>query len=130
MIKSLDHIVLTVRSINKTKLFYSEILGLKYEEFKDDDRDEYRSCLKFGDQKINLHQVDNLIYPGAKLPTSGSADICFISEVSVEDWINIFHTHNIKIVKGPINQIGAKKKLKSIYVRDPDLNLVEIANIK
>ena len=130
MIISLDHIVLTVKSITKSKYFYSEILGLKYEEFKSDESDEYRSCLKFGNQKINLHQQDNLIQPGAKFPTTGSADICFISKLSINEWVKILDKNNVKIVKGPVSQVGANKNLRSIYIRDPDFNLVEIANYK
>ena len=103
---------------------------MKYEEFFVDNTNELRSCLKFGNQKINLHQKDNLIYPGAENPTTGSADICLISDIDIKEWLAIFKKFNIGIVNGPVNQVGAEKDLYSIYVRDPDLNLVEISNYK
>tara|TARA_B100000686_G_C16350264_1_gene742462 strand:- start:5 stop:316 length:312 start_codon:yes stop_codon:yes gene_type:complete len=103
---------------------------MKYEEFNIDNSKEIRSCLKFGNQKINLHQLDNLIFPGAKSPTLGSADICFISNKNINEWLSIFKNNNIEVIKGPINQVGATNNLISIYVRDPDFNLVEIANYK
>ena len=127
---SIDHMVLTVKSIKDAKDFYVSVLGMKYEEFYADSTNELRSCLKFGSQKINLHQKDNLIYPGAKNPTTGSADICLISDVDIKEWLAIFKKFNIDIVNGPVNQVGAEKDLYSIYVRDPDLNLVEISNYK
>ena len=68
MINSIDHIVLTVKDINKTIDFYCNLLGMKYEEFKTNNNSEVRKCLKFGTQKINLHAYDNIIKPGAKIP--------------------------------------------------------------
>ena len=129
-ILTIDHIVLTVKSVDASKYFYCDILGMEYEEFMSEESTKPRACLKFGNQKINLHQIDNLIHPGANNPTTGSADICFTSNKNVKEWILIFEKENIDIVKGPVDQLGAIKQLNSIYVRDPDLNLVEIANYK
>ncbi len=128
MIVSIDHIVLTVKDINRTVNFYCNILGMKYEEFKLSKNSNSRKCLKFGKQKINLHESNNLINPGAKLPKPGTADICFISEINILEWKNIFLKNSINIEFGPTDQIGADSKLRSIYVRDPDENLIEIAN--
>tara|TARA_B100000579_G_scaffold390874_1_gene365672 strand:+ start:416 stop:811 length:396 start_codon:yes stop_codon:yes gene_type:complete len=128
MIVSIDHLVLTVKDINKTVDFYCNILGMKYEEFKLSKDSNTRKCIKFGKQKINLHEYDNLIIPGAKLPRPGTGDICFISEIDILEWKNIFIKNSINIEYGPTDQVGADGKLRSIYVRDPDENLIEIAN--
>ena len=128
MIASIDHIVLTVRNINKSVDFYCNILGMKYEEFKLNKDSNLRKCLKFGKQKINLHEYDNLIIPGANIAKPGTADICFISEIDILEWRKIFITNSINIEFGPTDQLGADAKLRSIYVRDPDKNLIEIAN--
>ena len=128
MINSIDHIVLTVKDINKTIDFYCNLLGMKYEEFRINNNSEVRKCLKFGIQKINLHTSDNIIKPGAKIPKPGTGDICFISDIDVLEWQKIFISNSINIEFGPTTQIGAKGELFSIYVRDPDENLIEIAN--
>ena len=128
MIESIDHIVLTIKDLNKTIYFYCELLDMKLEEFKLDSDSDVRQCLKFGNQKINLHEYNNLIKPGAKLTKPGTGDICFISDKDVLEWKKLFVRNNIKIEHGPIRQIGATGDLYSIYVRDPDQNLIEIAN--
>ena len=128
MINSIDHIVLTIKDLNKTIDFYCNILGMKLEEFKVSYDSEIRKCLKFGNQKINLHEHDNLIKPGARVPKPGTGDICFISDVDVSVWKKKFLKNSIDIEYGPIKQIGADGFLLSIYVRDPDQNLIEIAN--
>lgn len=128
MIDSIDHIVLTVKNINKTIDFYCNILGMKFEEFRVNNNSEIRQCLKFGNQKINIHDYKNLIKPGAKIPRPGTGDICFISDIDVLEWQKIFISNSINIEFGPTKQIGAKGELFSIYVRDPDENLIEIAN--
>ena len=128
MIDSIDHIVLTIKDINKTIYFYCNILGMKLEEFKVGNNSEIRKCLKFGNQKINIHVYDNLIKPGAKFPRPGTGDICFISDIDVSVWKNKFIKNSINIEHGPTKQIGAEGYLLSIYVRDPDENLIEIAN--
>jgi catechol 2,3-dioxygenase-like lactoylglutathione lyase family enzyme len=128
MIDSIDHIVLTIKDLNKTINFYCNILGMKLEEFKVNNNSEIRKCLKFGNQKINLHEFNNLFKPGAKIPRPGTGDICFISDIDVLEWEKIFIKNSINIELGPTKQIGAEGYLFSIYIRDPDENLIEIAN--
>ena len=128
MILSIDHIVLTIADLNKTTFFYCNLLGMKLEEFKLGPNKEIRKCLKFGNQKINLHENNNLIKPGAKLAKPGTADICFISDKNVLEWEKFFIRNKIKIEQGPIKQVGASGNLYSIYIRDPDENLIEISN--
>ena len=96
--------------------------------FRVNNNSEIRQCLKFGNQKINIHDYKNLIKPGAKIPRPGTGDICFISDIDVLEWQKIFISNSINIEFGPTKQIGAKGELFSIYVRDPDENLIEIAN--
>jgi len=128
MILSIDHIVLTITNLNKTVFFYCDVLGMKLEEFKLGPNREIRKCLKFGNQKINLHENNNLIKPGAKVAKPGTGDICFISNKNILEWEKILIRNNIKIEQGPIKQIGATSDLYSIYIRDPDENLIEISN--
>jgi len=128
MILSIDHIVLTIADLNKTTFFYCNLLGMKLEKFKLGQNTEIRKCLKFGNQKINLHENNNLIKPGAKVAIPGTGDICFISDKNVLEWKKIFLRNNIKIEQGPIKQVGASGNLYSIYIRDPDENLIEISN--
>ena len=128
MINYIDHIVLTVKDINKTIDFYCNLLGMKYEEFRINNNSEVRKCLKFGTQKINLHEASKPFKPHAHKPLSGTMDICFLSEINVNDWIKIFDKFDIKIEDGPVIKTGANGTIKSIYVRDPDKNLIEISN--
>ena len=127
MIDSIDHIVLTVSNMNKTIDFYSKQLGMKLEEFTSDPNLGSRKCLKFGNQKINLHSVD-MPLKGAHVATPGTADICFISSRLIEEWIKQFKKNSVEIELGPTLQVGATSDLKSIYIRDPDRNLIEISN--
>jgi catechol 2,3-dioxygenase-like lactoylglutathione lyase family enzyme len=128
MIKSIDHIVLTITDLDKTIYFYCNVLGMKLEEFKLGPNAIVRKCLKFGNQKINLHENNNLIKPGAKIAKPGTGDICFISDKNILEWEKIFISYKINIEHGPITQIGASGNLYSIYIRDPDENLIEISN--
>ncbi len=122
-LKSIDHLVLTVKNIDKTVEFYAKVLGMEKEIFK-----ENRVALKFGFQKINLHQLGNEFEPKALNVKSGSADLCFISEVSIEDFKNHIQSFNIELIEGPVKRTGARGEIISIYLRDPDGNLVEISN--
>jgi catechol 2,3-dioxygenase-like lactoylglutathione lyase family enzyme len=122
-VDSLDHLVLTVKNLETTLKFYTEVLGMKKEIFG-----ENRIALKFGNQKINLHELGNEYEPKAKKPTPGSADLCFITKEKLENVIEHINRLGIRIIEGPITRTGANGKIKSIYIRDPDENLIEISN--
>ncbi|MGX1434473.1 MULTISPECIES: VOC family protein [Mammaliicoccus] len=124
-IEGIDHIVLTVSNIEATLDFYSNILGMEIIEFG-----ENRKALKFGNQKINLHRQHNIIKPRANNPMAGSADICLITKTSIEEVVSHLNKHNVKIELGPIDKVGALGDINSIYIRDPDNNLIEISNYK
>jgi catechol 2,3-dioxygenase-like lactoylglutathione lyase family enzyme len=119
----LDHIVLTVKSIKATTEFYSKVLGMKEVRFG-----EGRVALAFGQQKINLHQLGKEFEPKAHAPTSGSADICFITETPLKEAQAHIEGQDVRIEVGPVERTGAVGKLLSIYFRDPDLNLIEVSN--
>ena len=126
-ITSIDHLVLTVRDIDRTCAFYETVLGMTQTAFTTPSG-EIRRALVFGDQKINLHQQGNEFEPKADKPTAGSADLCFLSETPLNDWIK--HLANIgqDIEQGPVRRTGATGPISSIYLRDPDRNLIEISN--
>ena len=124
----IDHVVITVFDINKSVHFYSNILGMELQEFLSSTDNTKRKSLKFGRQKINLHEVSKPFKPHANKPLPGTMDICFISEINVNDWIKIFDNFDIKIEDGPVKKTGANGPIRSIYVRDPDKNLIEISN--
>ena len=128
MIKSIDHIVLTAQDLEQTISFYCDVLGMQLEAFSPPDGSPERQALKFGNQKINLHDAQAPYIPHAKTPIPGSLDLCFLSEVSVEKWITVFAKHKISIENGPVQKTGATGPLMSVYVRDPDGNLIEISN--
>ena len=128
MIKSIDHIVLTAQNIEQTITFYCDVLGMQLESFTPPDGSPARKALKFGDQKINLHDAKAPYVPHAKNPTSGAIDICFLSDLPIQEWIERFELHNIPIENGPVQKTGATGPLMSIYVRDPDGSLIEISN--
>ena len=122
-IKSLDHLVLTVKNIEATCKFYSQVMGMEVVSFK-----MGRKALKFGNQKINLHLKGHEFEPKAALPTAGSADLCFLSETPIERIVHELNTARIAIEEGPIERTGAQGPILSVYVRDPDNNLIEISN--
>jgi len=123
-ISHLDHLVLTVSNIETTCHFYQTVLGFEVITFKDD-----RKALKFGNQKINLHQQGNEFEPKALQPTPGSADLCFISDTPISEVVAHLNQLNIQIEEGPIERTGAMHPILSVYIRDPDQNLIEISNI-
>ncbi|AMO41951.1 virulence protein [Acinetobacter sp. BEC1-S18-ESBL-01] len=123
-ISHLDHLVLTVSNIESTCHFYQTVLGFEVITFKDD-----RKALKFGNQKINLHQQGNEFEPKALQPTPGSADLCFISDTPISEVVAHLNQLNIQIEEGPIERTGAMHPILSVYIRDPDQNLIEISNI-
>jgi catechol 2,3-dioxygenase-like lactoylglutathione lyase family enzyme len=122
-IKAIDHIVMTCGDIEKTVAFYTFALGMKVHCFGNN-----RFALRFGNQKINLHQVGNEFEPKAKLPTPGSVDVCFITETPLDEVKSYLESNGINILEGPIEKIGAMGKIYSIYFRDPDKNLIEVSN--
>lgn len=121
-ITNIDHLVLTVKDINKTVEFY-EKLGMKKEIFG-----ENRVALKFGNQKINLHKLGNEFEPKAFNVKEGSADLCFIIDSKLSDVKKYLESIGLKIEEGIVNRTGANGKIESIYLRDPDMNLIELSN--
>ena len=121
-LEQLDHIVLTVTNIHATTDFYTEVLGMDIVTF------EGRTALKFGDQKINLHQRGHEFQPRAAQPTPGSADLCFITLTPMEEVVEYLNVLKVHVEEGPVERTGAVGKLMSIYIRDPDQNLIEISN--
>ena len=124
MIKSIDHIVLTASNMKRTAAFYCDALGMELQQFTPPDGSADRLTLLFGQQKINLHDAAAPFSPHARIPTAGALDLCFLSDVGLAD----LAAHGIAIEQGPIRRTGATGPINSIYVRDPDGNLVEIAN--
>jgi len=125
MIDHVDHIVLTTRDLQACIRFYCDVLGMKLENFKTPT--EERLALKFGAQKINLHEWGREFTPRAHVAVPGSLDLCFIAAVSLDAVMANLKKHNIAILEGPVAKTGATGKIRSVYVRDPDLNLVEIS---
>jgi catechol 2,3-dioxygenase-like lactoylglutathione lyase family enzyme len=119
----LDHLVLTVRNIQVTCKFYSLILGMQVVTFGNN-----RIALQFGQQKINLHEVGSEISPKALHPTPGSADLCFITTTPLPDVMKHLQTHGVAVEAGIVSRTGAKGAIASLYIRDPDGNLLEISN--
>ena len=125
---NIDHVVITVSDINKSIDFYSNILGMELHEFLSSTDNVKRKSLKFGKQKINLHEASKPFKPHAINPIPGAMDICFLSEINIDNWIKRFSKFNINIEDGPVQKTGANGPIRSIYVRDPDKNLIEISN--
>lgn len=122
-IDRLDHLVLTVRDLNATCEFYHRVLGMEEITFG-----EGRKALQFGQQKINLHQAGKEFEPKAARPTPGSADLCFITSTPLNEVIEHLKTCGVEIEAGPVARTGALGPIKSVYLRDPDHNLLEISN--
>ncbi|EJS7256661.1 VOC family protein [Salmonella enterica] len=122
IIDRIDHLVLTVSDISTTIRFYEEVLGFSAVTFK-----QNRKALIFGAQKINLHQQEMEFEPKASRATPGSADLCFITSTPINDVVSEILQAGIPIVEGPIERTGATGEIMSIYIRDPDGNLIEIS---
>ena len=122
MIDHIDHIVLTTRDLQGCIRFYTEVLGMKLERFS-----ENRLALKFGTQKINLHEWGREFTPRAHVAAPGTLDLCFIASVPLEQVIARLQAAGVPILEGPVMKTGAVSRIRSVYVRDPDLNLVEIS---
>ena len=128
-LEKIDHVVITVKDLNKTIDFYTNILGMKLEEFSSSsDNNQIRYALSFGSLKINIHEEKKTIQPNALNPSSGSMDICFISKNKINDWVHHLVKKGINIEIGPEKKTGALGPILSIYIRDPDFNLIEISN--
>ncbi len=123
LITRLDHLVLTVTSIEDTVNFYSSVLGMVATQFGDS-----RHALMFGQQKINLHEAGNEFEPKARHAVPGSADVCLITTAPIEEVIEHLEKKDIEIEQGPVKRTGALGPIKSVYFRDPDGNLIEVSH--
>lgn len=119
----LDHVVLTVRDVARTIEFYERVLGMRAVTFG-----EGRRALAFGDQKLNLHQAGREFEPKAAAPAPGAIDVCFTTDVPLDEVIRHVEACGVTIESGPVDKTGARARLRSVYLRDPDGNLVEISN--
>lgn len=127
MIDHLDHLVLTTANEEACVDFYTRVLGMKLESFIGGTPPVERKAFKFGDQKINLHIKGKEFEPKADIPTPGSLDLCFIADRPLEQVISKLGEMGWPIVEGPVVRTGATTKINSVYVRDPDQNLIEIS---
>jgi len=125
MIDHLDHLVLTTADEAACVRFYVEGLGMALESFG-----EGRKAFRFGNQKINLHVKGHEFEPKANTPLPGALDLCFIANVPLEEVIARLRAKRIPIIQGPIMRTGATSRIRSVYVRDPDLNLIEISELQ
>ena len=122
-IDAIDHIVLTVRDITTTCQFYQRVLGMTVIT-----SEEGRKALTFGSQKFNLHQLGREFEPKAEFPTAGSIDICLVTSTPMTEVIKHLHSNCVDIIEGPVQRSGAVGSIVSVYLRDPDSNLIEISN--
>ncbi len=121
-IHHLDHLVLTVSSIEVTCDFYTRVLGMALVTFGNG-----RKALQFGAQKINLHEAGKEFEPKAQHPTPGSADLCFVTSLPLQEVLAHVQACGVSIIEGPVRRTGAVGEMESIYLRDPDGNLIEIS---
>jgi catechol 2,3-dioxygenase-like lactoylglutathione lyase family enzyme len=119
----LDHLVLTVADVDASCAFYEAVLGMRVVTFG-----AGRKALAFGSQKINLHTAGREFEPKADRPTPGSADLCFLTELPLAEVIARLLSHGVRLIEGPVIRTGAVGPLRSVYFRDPDGNLIEVAN--
>ena len=129
MIDHLDHLVLTTAKETQCIDFYTRVLGMTLESFVGGTPPVERKAFKFGNQKINLHIKGKEFEPKANIPTPGSLDLCFIADRPLTEVIAKLKKEAWPIIEGPILRTGATSKINSVYVRDPDLNLIEISEI-
>ena len=127
MITGLDHLVLTVSDMVTSIAFYRDILGMEALEFEAADGSR-RWALAFGAQKINLHPAQAPFTPHAAEPRAGSSDLCFLSPAPLDAWAAYFEACGQEVLDGPVQRSGALGPIVSLYIRDPDGNLLEIAN--
>ncbi len=122
-VNRLDHFVLTVADLDATIDFYTRLLGMTAVTFGDG-----RRALSFGSSKINLHEVGKEFEPKADRPTPGSADVCLIVDDPIDDVIAHLDSAAVPIIEGPVERTGATGSIRSVYLRDPDQNLIELSN--
>ena len=122
MLKSLDHFVIATRDERKCIDFYTRVLGMELERYGDD-----RIALRFGDHKINVHPPHFHAKLVARYPVPGAQDLCFLAAVPLEEVVARLEEHGVTIIAGPVVRAGARLPIRSVYVRDPDENLVEIS---
>ena len=124
MISHLDHLVLTCTDLEATTAFYTQVMQMRLETFG-----AGRIAFRFGNQKINVHQRGAEFEPKAHLPVPGALDLCFIASVPLDAVIGHLRKAGWPIKDGPVERTGATGKIRSIYIRDPDLNLIEISEM-
>ena len=122
MIDHLDHLVLTTTDEAACVRFYVDGLGMTLERFGDG-----RQAFRFGHQKINLHVKGHEFEPKAHLPVPGALDLCFIADVPLDEVMARLAARGLAVIEGPVMRTGAVSKIRSVYLRDPDLNLIEIS---
>ena len=127
MIDHLDHLVLTTSNETACIDFYTRVLGMTLESFVGGTPPVTRQAFKFGQQKINLHVKGSEFEPKAHLPVPGALDLCFIANIPLQKVIDKLQRESWPIIEGPVLRTGATSKIRSVYVRDPDLNLIEIS---
>lgn len=121
-VRSLDHLVLTVRDLPRTIAFYTELLGMEEVTFG-----AGRKALRFGSQKINLHPADRPIDPNVRHAMPGSADLCFLIDGPLDEAIALLRDKGVPIIEGPLVRTGATGPIESVYIYDPDENLIELS---
>jgi len=129
MIDRLDHLVLTTAHEADCVRFYTEVLGMRLDTFVGGTPPVERKAFCFGRQKINLHVAGREFEPKAHAPAPGALDLCFIASVPLDEVIARLNALDVAIVEGPVLRTGATSRIRSVYVRDPDLNLIELAEL-
>ena len=129
MIDHLDHLVLTTAKESECIDFYTRVLGMQLESFVGGTPPVERKAFKFGSQKINLHIKGKEFEPKAHIPSPGSLDLCFIADRPLAEVVARLEEAQWPILEGPVMRTGATSKIMSVYVRDPDLNLIEISEL-
>lgn len=129
MIDHLDHLVLTTGAEAACVDFYTRVLGMTLESFVGGSPPVERRAFRFGNQKINLHVKGAEFEPKAHLPVPGALDLCFIASIPLDQVIERLQREGWPILEGPVFRTGATQKIRSVYVRDPDLNLIEISEL-
>ena len=127
MIDHLDHLVLTTAHEAACIRFYTEVLGMQLESFTGGTPLVERKAFRFGNQKINLHVKGREFEPKAHTPVPGALDLCFIAAIPLDTVVARLQATATPIIEGPVMRTGATSKIRSVYVRDPDLNLIEIS---